>query len=57
MKLIKILLCILMMLNLVGCSGNKSSDDKKSGNGKSEGFQVSTGGDLTRIYNTALMLR
>ena len=32
MKLIKVLLCILMMLNLVGCSGNKSSDDKKSGN-------------------------
>ena len=52
MKLIKVLLCILMMLNLVGCSGNKSSDDKKSGNEASEGIQVSTGDDSARIYNT-----
>ena len=41
-----------MMLNLVGCSGNKSSDDKKSGNEASEGIQVSTGDDSARIYNT-----
>ena len=52
MKLIKVLLCILMMLNLVGCSGNKSSDDKKSGNEASEGIQVCTGDDSARIYNT-----
>ena len=52
MKLIKVLLCILMMLNLVGCSGNKSSDDKKSGNEASEGIQVSTGDDSARLYNT-----
>ena len=52
MKLIQVLLCILMMLNLVGCSGNKSSDDKKSGNEASEGIQVSTGDDSARIYNT-----
>ena len=52
MKLIKVLLCILMMLNLVGCSGNKSSDDKKSGNEASECIQVSTGDDSARIYNT-----
>ena len=52
MKLIKVLLCILMMLNLVGCNGNKSSDDKKSGNEASEGIQVSTGDDSARIYNT-----
>ena len=52
MKIIKVLLCILMMLNLVGCSGNKSSDDKKSGNEASEGIQVSTGDDSARIYNT-----
>lgn len=52
MKLIKVLLCILMMLNLVGCSGNKPSDDKKSDNEASEGIQVSTGDDSARIYNT-----
>ena len=52
MKLIKVLLCILMMLNLVGCSGNKSSDDKKSSNEASEGIQVSTEDDSARIYNT-----
>ena len=52
MKLMKVLLCILMMLNLVGCSVNKSSDDKKSGNEASEGIQVSTGDDSARIYNT-----
>lgn len=52
MKLMKVLLCILMMLNLVGCSGNKSSEDSQSSNESSGGIQVSTGDDSARIYNT-----
>lgn len=52
MKLIKILLCIFMILNLVGCSGNKSSDDTQSSNESNEGIKVSTGEDSTKIYNT-----
>ena len=52
MKLIKILLCIFMVLNLVGCSGNKSSDDTKSSNESNEGIKVSTGENSTRVYNT-----
>ena len=52
MKLIKILLCIFMVLNLVGCSGNKSSDDTQSSNESNEGIKVSTGENSTRVYNT-----
>lgn len=57
MKLIKILLCIFMVLNLVGCSGNKSSDDTQSSNESNEGIKVSTGENSTRVYNTVTNVR
>lgn len=57
MKLIKILLCIFMVLNLLGCSGNKSSDDTQSSNESNEGIKVSAGEDSTKIYNTVTNVR